>query len=79
MAARDTSRDADRVQLAVLRKIGDERRAALALRMSDDARMIARERFRVAQPEADRRAETRALVALFYGEELAARAFAGGK
>lgn len=75
MVERDTSPDADRVQLEVLRKLGPERRAALALSMSDDARRIARDRLRERSPSLDHRDETRALVALFYGEELAAKAF----
>jgi hypothetical protein len=55
--------------------MGEERRGALALGMSEDARQIARERIRAAAPDSSRREETRALVALFYGEELAERAF----
>jgi hypothetical protein len=71
----DTSAEADRVQLEVLRRLGPSGRAALTLGMSQDMRRIIQDRIARECPHLDQRGRTRALVAYLYGEPLAAKAF----
>jgi hypothetical protein len=72
---RDTSPEAHRVQLEVLRRLGESGRGALAIGMSDDMRQLLIERIAREQPHLDERGRVRALVAFLYGEPLAAKAF----
>ena len=73
MRARDTSRDAHEHQLRIYRSMKDEERAGLALQMSDDIRRIAAEGIRQRHPEYGDHEVKRALVALLYGVEAAAK------
>ena len=76
MVERDTTPDAHRVQIEVLRRMGPARRARLSLSMSEDARHLALEGIAKRRPELDARGRIRALVALLYGEAIAQKAFA---
>jgi hypothetical protein len=76
MVERDTTPEAHRVQLDVLRRMGPARRASLALAMSEGVRRIALDRIASGSPQLDERGRLRALVALLHGEELARKAFA---
>ena len=51
MPIRDTSEDAEQVQLGVFRKMTGEQRLKLALEMSDFARELSLSRIRAAHPE----------------------------
>ncbi|HEY1959823.1 MAG TPA: hypothetical protein VGH28_29640 [Polyangiaceae bacterium] len=51
--ARDTSRDAEEAQLAVLRRLGPSERVRIAVEMSEDARRIAIDAERRRHPELD--------------------------
>lgn len=53
--------------------MGAARRSELGLRMSDDIRQIAREGIRRRHPEYSEGEIRKALVALFYGKEAAAK------
>ena len=75
MVERDTTPDAHRVQLEVLRRLGPARRGELALSMSEDLRRVALEQIAKRSPDLDERGRIRALVALLHGEELARKAF----
>ena len=51
MTIRDTSRDAEEVQLGIFRKMTGEQRLKLALEMSDFARNLSLSRIRAEHPE----------------------------
>jgi hypothetical protein len=75
VSSRDTRRDARRVHIAALRRLGAAARVELALRMSSEARRISVEGIRsrdpgVSEPEARLRMLRRVL-----GEELHAAAY----
>jgi hypothetical protein len=76
MIERDTTPEAHRVQIEVLRRMGPARRASLTLAMSEDLRRLTLERIAARSPALDSRARIRALVALLHGEEIARKAFA---
>jgi len=73
---RDTSPEAHRVQLDVLRRLGERGRGAMAVGMTEDIREVVRLRIAREQPNLDERGIARALVAVLYGEQLAVKAFA---
>jgi hypothetical protein len=75
MVERDTTPEAHRVQIQVLRRLGPLRRGAIAASMSEDMREMTRARIARDNPNLDERGQVRALVALLYGESLAAKAF----
>ncbi len=75
MVERDTSPEAHRVQIEVLRRLGPGRRGAMAASMSEDMHEMVRARIARENPDLDPRGQLRALVALLYGESLAAKAF----
>ena len=77
MRARDTSQEAYELQLRRYRAMGDEERAGLALEMSDDIRSVAAEGIRQRHPQYSERDVRKALVALLYGAEAAARIWPG--
>jgi hypothetical protein len=77
MRAHDTSRDAHEVQLRLYRAMTNAQRSELALRMSDDVRRIAAEGIRVRHPDYTERDVRRALVALLYGADAAAKVWPG--
>lgn len=69
----DTSPDAERVQLELLRQATPERRAALALALSQHVAQLARAAIRRANPGASESEIDLQFVALQYGQELADR------
>jgi hypothetical protein len=71
--ATDTSAAAARTQLEALRRMGPEARAAMALRMSHDARVIAIEGVMRRRPGTSRAAAEREVFARVWGPELAAK------
>jgi hypothetical protein len=73
----DTSRAAHDVQVRLYRSMPDERRAALALEMSDDARRVTAEGIRQRHPEYSEVEVRRALVALLYGRKVAEKVWPG--
>lgn len=75
MVERDTSPEAHRVQVEVLRRLGERHRTSVALQLSDDLRAALLARIRRDQPELDERAQIRLLVSKLYGEDLATRAY----
>ncbi len=69
--SRDTDEAAEAVQLELLRKAGPQRRAAMALQLSDTVIALAKRAIREAHPhETDEELAVR-FVAIHYGDELA--------
>jgi hypothetical protein len=77
MRSPDTSQSAHELQVRLYRAMTPERRSELALRMSDDIRRIAAEGIRQRHPEYSERDVRRALVALLYGRDAAAKVWPG--
>jgi hypothetical protein len=75
--ARDTSQQAHDHRLRLYRAMSPVQRSELALRMSDDLRRIAAEGIRARHPGYSDREVRRALVAVFYGAETAAKVWPG--
>jgi Rv0078B-related antitoxin len=73
----DTSQAAHEVQIRLYRAMKDEQRSGLALRMSDDAREISRGGIRARHPDYSEEQVKRALVALLYGADAAAKVWPG--
>jgi len=72
-AASDTTDDAARVQIALLRRAGPARRAALARSLSRTVIDLSRSALREREPDATEREVQLRWVALEYGDELARR------
>jgi hypothetical protein len=68
--APDTSPEATRAQIAVYRRMGAERRAAIALQMSEDARQISAAGIHSRHPEYGADEIRHALNRLILGDEL---------
>ncbi len=66
----DTSPDAERVQIALLRKAGLRRRLRLALSLSDSAIKLSRRAIRRANPLLSEQEVRLRFVALHYGERM---------
>lgn len=77
MRPRDTSREAYERQLARYRSMTPEQRSELALEMSDDVRRVAAEGIAQRHPDYSESDVRRALVALLYGKEVAAKVWPG--
>ena len=77
MRAHDTSQRAHELQVRLYRSMTPERRSELALRMSHDVRRIAAEGIQRRHPGYSERDVRRALVALLYGREAAAKVWPG--
>jgi hypothetical protein len=73
MRAHDTNQAAHESQMRAYRAMGAARRSELGLRMSDDLRQIAAEGVRQRHPMYSERDVRKALIALFYGKDLAAK------
>ncbi len=73
MGLSDTHPDAERVQLELLRRATPERRAALALALSQQAAQLTRAAIRRANPGAGEIEIDLKYVALQYGQDLADR------
>jgi len=73
MRAQDTSPAAHDLQMRLYRAMTASERGALALRMSDDVRRIAAEGIRQRHPEYSEHEVRRALLALLYGADAAAK------
>ena len=69
----DTHHDAFDVQLAVYRRMSPERRAEIALELSEDVRRVTRDAIRQRHPEYSDEDVRHALVALIYGKDVAQR------
>ena len=77
MRARDTSLKAHQLQVSLYRAMTPAQRSELALRMSDDVRRIAAEGIQQRHPEYSEFDVRRALVALLYGRDAAAKVWPG--
>jgi len=77
MRSQDTSEDAHAIQMRVYRSMTDPQRSELALRMSDDIRRVAAEGIRQRHPDYSDADVRRALVALLYGADAAAKIWPG--
>jgi hypothetical protein len=77
MRAHDTSREAHEVQMRLYRAMTGAQRSELALRMSDDLRRVAAEGIRMRHPDYTETDVRRALVALLYGADAAAKVWPG--
>jgi hypothetical protein len=73
MRPHDTRADVHEVQLGVYRRMSPERRAEIALELSDGVRRITREGIRQRHPDYTDEDVHRALVALLYGKDIARR------
>jgi hypothetical protein len=73
MRPRDTHDEAREVQLGVYRRMSPERRAEIALELSEDVRIITREGIRQRHPEYSDQDVQHALIALIYGKDVARR------
>jgi hypothetical protein len=73
MRAQDTSPAAHDLQMRLYRAMTASERGELALRMSDDVRRVAAEGIRDRHPEYSEHEVRRALLALLYGPDAAAR------
>jgi hypothetical protein len=73
MRAQDTSLAAHDLQMRLYRAMTASARGELALRMSDDVRRIAAEGIRQRHPEYSEHEVRRALLALLYGADSAAK------
>ncbi len=69
----DTSSEAARVQIDLLRQAGPARRFHLACSLSDTCLWLARRALRRSMPDAAEREVQLAFVSLWYGEDLAQR------
>jgi hypothetical protein len=69
--AQDTSREADAIQVELLRQATPERRGRLALMLSDTMRHLARGAIARASPALSERARDLLFVRVHYGRELA--------
>ncbi len=69
--SRDTSREADAVQVGLLRLATPERRGRLALMLSDATRHLARRAIDQASPALSEREKDLLFVCVHYGRELA--------
>jgi hypothetical protein len=76
---RDTTVEAARVQAAILRRLGPERRAQMAAEMSDAVRSAARDAIRRQHPEYNERQVHLAFCRVVLGEELFRQAFPNGR
>lgn len=77
MRPHDTSPEAYQLQMRLYRSMTDEQRSGLALQMSDDVRQIAREGIKQRHPDYTDEDVKRALVALLYGADAAAKVWPG--
>ncbi len=77
MRPHDTSQDAYELQHRLYRAMTAEQRSELALRMSADVRQIAAEGIKQRHPDYSERDVRRALVALLYGADVAAKVWPG--
>jgi len=75
MRALDTTSDAERAQLEVLRRMGAERRAALAVELSKQAAQTALSGIRARDPQLSEVEARRVLFRQVLGDELYAAAF----
>jgi hypothetical protein len=75
MSDRDTSTDARRAQIEALRRMGPERRAALAIELSRSARETALAGIRERDPSLSEEEAQRALFRRLLGEDLYRAAF----
>jgi hypothetical protein len=73
----DTSREAHEHQLRIYRSMTPSERSELALRMSEDVRLVAAEGIKQRHPDYTERDVRRALVALLYGKDAAAKLWPG--
>ncbi|MDP9000150.1 MAG: hypothetical protein M3O46_08570 [Myxococcota bacterium] len=73
----DTSPEAHEFQMELYRRMTDEQRSELALEMSEDVRRIAREGIQQRHPDYSGEDVRRALVALLYGADAAAKVWRG--
>jgi hypothetical protein len=71
MRSTDTSPEAHRVQIAILRAAGPARRAEMGLSMSANGRAVLRRNLRQRHPLASEQELTVQMVSLCYGKELA--------
>jgi hypothetical protein len=72
---RDTTRDAFRRQLEVLRRLGVEGRAAMTFELSDNLRALAEAGVRHRHPDWDDRTVAREVTRLMIGDDLFRRAY----
>ena len=77
MRPHDTTQAAHEIQIRLYRAMTDTQRAELALQMSDDLRRIAADGIRMRHPDYTESEVRRALVALLYGADAAARVWPG--
>lgn len=77
MRATDTSPEAERVQMAIWRRLGPSGRVALAVRLSDDVRELARAGIRRRHPNYDERDVELALWRMTLGDALFTAAYPG--
>ena len=75
--SRDTTTDADNVQLALYRKMTSEQRARLGHQMSIDARTITSDGIRQRHPDYDEAAVRWALFRILVGDQLFRRVWPG--
>jgi hypothetical protein len=75
MRARDTTPDAEAVQLAVWRRMSPGQRIELGLQLSEDVRAVTLAGIRSRHPEYDDENAKYALFRLLYGDELFKRAW----
>jgi catalase len=73
----DTSREAFEHQAELYRRMTHQQRSSLALEMSEDVRQIAREGIQQRHPGYSAEDVRRALVALLYGADAAAKVWPG--
>ncbi len=76
-AGRDTSADADAVQMEAYRRMGGTARSEIASRLTTMARETAAAGIRRRHPEYDDASVKLALARLLYGDELVAKAWPG--
>lgn len=74
---RDTSPEAHRVQLEILRRMSDGERMLLGLSASDEARELARSGIRARHPDYDARSVECAVRRLLLGDDLYRLAYPG--
>jgi hypothetical protein len=77
MRPADTSPEAHALQIEIYRRMGPEKRLALALRLSDEARAITRSGIRARHPEYSEEQVDQALRRLLLGDDLFQRAYRG--
>lgn len=79
LRAHDTHPDAHEAQLSAYRRMGPERRAELALELSDAMRELARDGIRRRHPDYAPGDVARALVVLLHGVDVARRVWPGAE